>query len=199
MIDQVNDQGEVGPSRGFFRKLNKFGILRTVYLILYYGVATHLPGTDAPFGVISQRFRNFLASRLIASFGRSVRVNPKAGFGSGHRISVGDNCNLSSGMKVIGDLVLGDDVMLGPEVVFISYNHEVSDLEVPMRAQGATESKPVIVGNDVWIGMRVMVMPGVTIGSHSIVAAGSVVTKDVPEWAIVGGNPAKVIKYRKDV
>ena len=89
--------------------------------------------------------------------------------------------------------------MLGPEVVFISYNHEVSDVEVPMRAQGATDSKPIIVGNDVWIGMRVIVMPGVKIGSHSIVAAGSVVTKDVPEWGIVGGNPAKVIKYRKDL
>jgi maltose O-acetyltransferase len=65
--------------------------------------------------------------------------------------------------------------------------------------QGATESRPIQVCDDVWIGMRAMIMPGVTIGAHAIVAGGSVVTKDVPEWAIVGGNPAKVIKYRKDV
>jgi maltose O-acetyltransferase len=195
----VADQGGVNSTRRFSNRLKFFGAFRSICLVLYYGLATHMPATDAPFGVISQRFRNFLASRLIASFGRSVRVNPKANFGSGRRISVGDNCNLSSGMKVIGDLVLGDDVMLGPEVVFISYNHEVSDLEVPMRAQGATESKPIIVGNDVWIGMRAMIMPGVTIGSHSIVAGGSIVTKDVPEWAIVGGNPAKIIKFRKDL
>jgi maltose O-acetyltransferase len=102
-------------------------------------------------------------------------------------------------MKVIGDLTLGDDVMLGPEVVFISYNHAVDDLDIPMRAQGATESKPIQVGDDVWIGMRAMIMPGVTIGSHAIIAGASVVTKDVPEWAIVGGNPAKIIKFRKEL
>ena len=68
-----------------------------------------------------------------------------------------------------------------------------------MRVQGASDSRPITIDNDVWIGLRAMIMPGVTIGDHAIVAAGSVVTKDVPEWAIVGGNPAKIIKSRKDV
>lgn len=198
-MNNMTDQGSVNRSRSFVNRIRKFGISRSVYLFLYYGLATHLPVTDAPFGSISQWLRNALAKRLISNFGRSVRVNPKANFGSGDRIEVGNNCNLSTGLKVIGDLKLGNDVMMGPDVVFISYNHEVSDLTVPMRAQGATESKPIQVRDDVWIGMRVMIMPGVTIGSHAIVAAGSVVTKDVPEWAIVGGNPAKLIKYRKEV
>jgi len=197
-MSHVTDQGGVNRSRSFVNRLKKFGLFRSIYLVLYYGFATHLPATDAPLGGISQRLRNALAQRLISNFGRSVRVNPKANFGSGHRIEVGNNCNLSTGLMVIGDLKLGNDVMMGPEVVFISYNHEVSDLTVPMRAQGATESKPVQVGDDVWIGMRAMIMPGVTIGSHAIVAAGSIVTKDVPEWGIVGGNPAKLIKYRKE-
>jgi maltose O-acetyltransferase len=195
-MSKVFDQGGVNLSRKFLSRLQKFGLLRTVYLLLYYGFAIHLPATDAPFGGSSQRLRNALAKRLIKNFGRSVRVNPKVNFGSGLRIEVGDNCNLSSGMCVIGDLHLGNDVMMGPEVVFISYNHQVSDLTIPMRAQGATESRPIKVGNDVWIGMRAMIMPGVKIGNHSIIAAGSIVTKDVPEWAIVGGNPAKIIKYR---
>ena len=198
-MSKFTDQGGVNRSRGFVKRFKKFGFLRSICLILYYGLATHLPPTDAPLGSASQWLRNVLARYLISNFGRSVRVNPKANFGSGRRIEVGNNCNLSSGLRVIGDLKLGNDVMLGPEVVFISYNHKVTDLELPMRAQGATDSKPIIVGNDVWIGMRVIVMPGIKIGSHSIVAAGSVVTKDVPEWGIVGGNPAKVIKYRKDV
>ena len=194
----MHNQGVVNKERSSKNNFLRYGI-NYFYMLLYYGLATHLPPVDAPLGSLSQLFRNFLAKKLIKKFGNDVRVNPKASFGSGLRVEVGDNCNLPSGLIVIGDLKLGNDVMMGPEVVFISYNHEVSDLEVPMRMQGATDSKPIIVGNDVWIGMRVMVMPGVKIGSHSIIAAGSVVTKDVPEWGIVGGNPAKVIKYRKDV
>ena len=65
-----------------------------------------------------------------------------------------------------------------------------------MREQGFYPEEPVIIGDDVWIGGRVIILPGVTIGSHSIIAAGAVVTKDVPEWAIVGGTPAKVLKFR---
>jgi maltose O-acetyltransferase len=198
-MNNIVDQRGVRRSSSFASRLKKFGLLRSIYLVLYYGVVTHLPVTDAPFGRVFQWLRNALAKRLIANFGRSVRVNQKANFGSGRRIEVGDNCNLPGGLKVIGDLKLGNDVMMGPDVVFISYNHEASDLTLPMRAQGATESRPIQVGDDVWIGMRAMIMPGVTIGSHAIVAGGSVVTKDVPEWAIVGGNPAKIIKYRKDV
>jgi len=198
-MSNFKDQKVSDPSRSFLKRLGKFGLMRIIYLGLYYGLATRLPASDVPFGSFCQRFRFFLASRLLHTCGRSVRVNPGAYFGSGQRVRVGNNCNLPPGLRVIGDLTLGDDVMLGPEVVFISYNHEVSDLTVPMRAQGATESRPILVGDDVWIGMRAMIMPGVQIGEHAIVAAGSVVTKDVPAWGVVGGNPAKLIKYRKEV
>ena len=199
MDKTVSDQGGVDPSRRLMARLKKIGVGRVLLCSVYYGIAYHLPSVDAPCGRVFQYLRHFCASRLLKSCGRSVRVNPQADIGSGRRVSVGNNCNLAERLKVIGDLTLGNDVMLGPEVVFISYNHAVDDLEVPMRAQGATESKPIHVGDDVWIGMRAMIMPGVTIGSHAIVAGGSVVTKDVPEWAIVGGNPAKLIKYRKEV
>lgn len=199
VMRQKNDQGLYDSNRKISRRIRKFGFKRTLCLMFYYGFATHLPAVDAPFGSLFQLFRNYLTKQLIPKMGCSVRVNPKANFGSGLRIKVGNNCNLSTGLNVIGDLELGNDVMMGPEVVFISYNHEVSDLEAPMRQQGASESRPIVVGNDVWIGMRAMVMPGVRIGDHAIIAAGSIVTKDVPEWAIVGGNPAKIIKYRKDV
>jgi maltose O-acetyltransferase len=59
------------------------------------------------------------------------------------------------------------------------------------------EWKPVMIGDDVWIGARVIVLPGINIRDHAIVGAGAIVTQDVPAWAIVGGNPAKVIRYRK--
>ena len=66
-----------------------------------------------------------------------------------------------------------------------------------MKLQEAAEEKPVIIGNDVWIATRAIILPGVHVGNGAIIAAGSVVTRDVPDYSIVGGNPAKVIKMRK--
>ena len=65
-----------------------------------------------------------------------------------------------------------------------------------MRGQGSTEPQKVTIESDVWIGARVIILPGVTIGKGAILAAGAVVTKDVPDYAVVGGVPAKVLKYR---
>ena len=187
------------PERRISARLSKFGVLRSFYVFLYYAVAMHLPSTSFPGGTVSQWLRGVLARKMLKSAGQGLRVARHANIASGARISIGDNCGLAEGLRVIGDVTAGDDLMLGPEVVMISYNHEYSDLNTPMRVQGASDSRPITIGNDVWIGLRAMIMPGVTIGDHAIVAAGSVVTKDVPEWAIVGGNPAKIIKSRKDV
>lgn len=88
--------------------------------------------------------------------------------------------------------------MMGPECVIISRNHEFDRTDIPMRLQGYKDAEPCVIGNDVWIGRRVMSMPGVHIGNGCIIAAGAVVTKDVPDYAVVGGVPAKVIKFRKE-
>lgn len=87
--------------------------------------------------------------------------------------------------------------MMGPNCTIYLWNHRFDDFNKPMRLQGFTSEKPVYIGDDVWIGGNVTILPGVKIGSHSIVGVCSVVTKDVPEWSIVAGNPAVVKKYRK--
>ncbi len=190
-FQQLND-----PERRLRARLSKFGLLKSLYVFIYYAFATHLPSTSFPGGTFAQGLRVFLARKMLKQVGGGLRVARKADIASGARISLGDNCGLAQGLKVIGDVHVGNDLMLGPDVVLISYNHEYSDTNRPMRIQGASVSRPITIGDDVWIGMRAMIMPGVTIGSHSIIAAGSVVTRDVPEWAIVGGNTAKIIKYR---
>lgn len=68
---------------------------------------------------------------------------------------------------------------------------------VNILEQGTDEDKPVYIGNDVWIGRRAMIMPGVHIGDGAVIAAGGIITKDVPPYSVVGGVPAKVIKYRQ--
>lgn len=85
---------------------------------------------------------------------------------------------------------------MGPDVVIISHNHIFSDLTKPMTLQGLEKPRRVIIEDDVWIGARVIILPGRKIGKSAIIGAGSVVTKDVPEYAIVGGNPSRILKYR---
>ena len=85
--------------------------------------------------------------------------------------------------------------MCGPQLMIFTTEHKMA-LEKPMRTQGVTV-KDVTIGNDVWIGARVTILAGVTIGDGAVIGAGAVVTKDVPPYAVVGGVPAKIIRFRK--
>lgn len=94
----------------------------------------------------------------------------------------------------IGGLTIGNHVMIAPYVTIITTNHRyVTQFS---KEQNYDEYKPVVIKDDVWIGERAIILPGVTISEGAIIGAGSIVTKDVPDYAVVGGNPAKVLKYR---
>ena len=86
--------------------------------------------------------------------------------------------------------------MMGTDVTVITRNHRHDRTDIPMMEQGFEEEQPVVIGNDVWIGDRVVILPGVHIGSGSIIGAGAVVTKDIPDNAIAAGVPARVIRFR---
>ena len=95
-----------------------------------------------------------------------------------------------------GEIIIGNDVMLSPHIAFLASNHVFSRTDIPMNTQGGKESK-IEVGNDVWIGYGSIILAGVKIGNGVVVAAGSVVTKDIMDFDIVAGVPAKVIGNRK--
>ena len=104
---------------------------------------------------------------------------------------IGDYSRVGLHSTVIGPVTIGSHVNLAQGVVITALNHNFSDSSTPIDAQGVATSK-VTVGDDVWIGANAVVLPGVTIGSHSVVAAGAVVTHDVPEHCLVAGVPAVV-------
>lgn len=88
--------------------------------------------------------------------------------------------------------------MMGPYVFIYTQNHNFSRTDISMDQQGWSEEKPVVIEDDVWIGARVTILPGVVIGSGSIIGASAVVTKSVPPYSVVAGNPAKVVKNRNN-
>lgn len=119
-------------------------------------------------------------------------------FGTGKNIEMGDYSQLGINCKVEEDLVLCDYVLMGPNVVIFSSSHEYKNPDVPIMLQGGIERKPVVIGNDVWIGTRVIIMPGVHIGNHVIIGANSVVTHDIPDYSVAAGSPARVVWKRKE-
>lgn len=169
---------------------------RAIFYVLYYFFARHLPGSYKPYALGSKWIRYWTCKHLFARCGRNVNIEHGAVFGGGRHIEIGDDSGVGVNC-MIKKAIIGNGVMMGPEVVFIVHNHRFDDIQIPMWKQGYIESDPVIVEDDVWIGTRAIVMPGIRIGKGSIVGAGAVVTKDIPPYSIVGGNPAKIIKSRR--
>ena len=116
----------------------------------------------------------------------------------GEGLVIGSNVGISQGcfLQVRGLVRIDDNVIFGPGVMLFSENHVFDDWEAPISLQGETR-KGVIVESGAWIGAKVIILDGVTIGRNSVVAAGCVVTKDVPPYSIVGGVPGKVLKRRR--
>ncbi|MCH7407958.1 acyltransferase [Belliella sp. DSM 111904] len=127
-----------------------------------------------------------------------IRPTNLYGGEAGVGLKVGNNSSIGpySYIGCSGYIEIGDNVMMSPRVSIYAENHNFNDVDKPMIDQGVTRSF-VKIEDDCWIAANSVILAGVTIGKGSIVAAGSVVTKDVPAYSIVGGNPAKIIKSRK--
>lgn len=108
-------------------------------------------------------------------------------------VTIGDHTRIGIHCTVIGPVCIGNHVNLAQGITVTALNHNFEDVSKRIDEQGVS-TKPVVIGDDVWIGANAVILPGVTIGSHCVVAAGAVVTKDVPNHTLVGGIPAKVIK-----
>ncbi|HKL10089.1 MAG TPA: acyltransferase [Clostridia bacterium] len=170
--------------------------MKRFYLGLYYSIACNMPRSERPFSFGAKKLRGFIATKLFLKAGKNINIEKGAYFGSGKGISIGDYSGIGVGAKLSGKITIGSHVMMGPEVMIYTANHNYGRDDIPMIEQGDSEMKPVVIGDDVWIGARAIILPGVELGKGCIIAAGSVVTKDVPQYSIAGGNPAKVIKKR---
>lgn len=171
--------------------------MRKLWLALYYFMAKRMPNSDAKLSFGAKSFRRFLVRRIFDEAASDINVERNVFFGSGRGFKMGSRSGLGINARLQGPLTIGNNVMMGPDVMIYTQNHRTDRVDIPMIDQGNSEKREVIIGDDVWIGARCIIMPGVKIGEGSILAAASVITKDVPPYAVVGGVPAKVIKMRK--
>lgn len=108
-------------------------------------------------------------------------------------VIIGDHTRIGLHNTVIGPVTIGNHVNLAQGITVTALNHNYENVELRIDEQGVS-TNPVTIADDVWIGANAVVLPGVSIGSHSVVAAGAVVTKDVPAHSLVAGVPAKIIR-----
>lgn len=168
-------------------------------LLLYKLILQYLPASDNRYKIsykLIRPLRSNIAKQCLDRGGQNVNIERLADFGLGSNISIGDRSNIGIRCRVRGPLKIGKDVMMGPEVVILGESHRYDRTDIPMIFQGSEESKLTEIDDDVWIGTRAIILNGVKINKGSIIAAGAVVTKDVPAFTIVGGVPAKIISKR---
>lgn len=137
--------------------------------------------------------------KTLKSVGRNVHLCPGYRISSPGKVSIGDNTWTGAGLLIHGEggVTIGSGVILSSNVEIWTSNHnyDAEDLmSVPYDYRMVY--KPVTIGDNVWVGTHVLFVPGVTVGEGAVIGMGAVVTKDVPPYAVVGGNPAKIIKYR---
>lgn len=167
---------------------------KKIFRVILFTFGALLPTSYYPLGKLAKKIRYYCASHIVSEIGYNVNI--ERGAIIMESLIIGDNSGV--GVKsVIGDKVtIGRNVMMGPECLIYTTNHNFD--KSSKRFDGKTEIRPVMIKDDVWIGARVTILPGVTISEGVIIGAGAVVTKNVPPYCVVAGNPAKIVKRLLD-
>lgn len=169
-------------------------IKKKLCYILYWITAAWLPISRQ--SRIAKKIRWFWAKMIVEKIGNNVNIERCAVLSP--KLQIGNNSGIGVNCEVYGSVIIGENVMMAPDVVIYTSSHKHDRIDVPMREQGMTECEPVLIGDDVWIGRRVVIMPGVKLGNGCIIGAGAVVTKNIPDYSVAVGVPAKVVKIRMD-
>ena len=171
---------------------------RNLRTLVYFLFLRWLPNSNIPGGFIFDKMRYYWCRPLFRKCGYPVQIQHYAHFGNGSMISLGDNSDLGTNCYLVGDITLGNDVAMAYDVFITSQNRDFTNTDRPILADGNRPLAPVVIHDDVLLLARCAILAGVTIGSHVIVGAHAVVSKEVPSWCVVAGNPARIVKWRKE-
>lgn len=170
-----------------------------ISLFFYYTILRHLPNPGFPIiGQLCKKLRYLACRNIFCSCGKPVNIYRNVNFGNGKDIEIGDHSGLNYGFTIKNTkLKIGKYVMTGPNVLIQGGGHKFESTSVPIGLQGNLPKSELEIKDDVWIGTKTIILGNTKIiGKGAIIGAGSVVTKPVPDYAIVAGNPARIIRYR---
>lgn len=174
-------------------------IPKFIALVFYYGLFRYFPRSYFPvIGKLSCILRRTCCKVIFKKCGKDVNIEHGAVFGCGFDIEIGDRSGIGINAHIPSDTIIGNFVNMGPEVFILSQNHRIDRTDITMQEQGYDSKKQTIIEDDVWIGRQVLMTPGRHIAKGTVIGAGCLLCKDFPEYSIVGGNPSKLIRNRKD-
>jgi maltose O-acetyltransferase len=168
-------------------------MIRKLYYLIYLLLFRNTPEDYRPYALFFPSIRSWLVRNYLEQCGKKPRV--KHGAEISLNSTIGDYSELGTRCMVQSNVHIGSHVIMGPDIKIYSRNHRFERLDMPIKDQGKHYLETYI-GDDVWLGANTIITAGCHIGNHAVVAAGAVVTNDVPDYAVVGGVPAKIIKYR---
>lgn len=169
-------------------------MLKIIIGKLLYSFTKRMPESYSKIHLGQKKLRGFCGHLIMKKVGKNVNIEKNARFNS--NVEIGNNSGLGINCYISGACKIGDDVMMGPNVQIYTRNHNHKRTDISMNLQGDEEERQVTIGNDVWIGASVIILPGARIGNHVILGAGTVVGGSIPDYAMVIGNPCIIKKYR---
>ena len=164
--------------------MNKQRLKRMLGRILYF-FASRMPESANKMNFGGKKLRGISGKLIMKSCGEHVNIEKGAVFASD--TCLGEHSGIGAFCVIANTTIIGNNVMMARECIINPNNHKIDDITEPMNRQGFEPVKPVVIEDDVWIGSRAIILPGVHIGHGSVIGAGAVVTHDVPAFAIVGG------------
>ena len=170
--------------------------MKRLQLIIYYLIISKLP--HSRLNMIFNKIRCWYVCSVL----KIMKQNQENYFednvyiGDSSKVKIGKHCHINENVFIQG-ATIGNYVMIAPNVTLLNSLHNYQKIDIPMIKQGGIENLNSTIKDDVWIGRNAIIMPNITIGEGAVVAAGSVVTKNVEPYTVVGGVPAKLIKRRK--
>lgn len=171
--------------------------MRKLLLIIYYLVISKLPHSS--FLSLSNRIRIWYCSKVlkIIEYDKNSKFEDHIYISDGRRIKIGKYCRINEYVFLQGEVEIGNYVLIAPYASIYSFAHKYDKVDKPIIMQGVTGIRKVVIGDDVWIGRNVVILPGITIGEGSIICANSVVTRNIKPFSVVAGIPATLIRKRK--
>ena len=172
-------------------------LIKAICYVGYYFFAYHLPENQWVGGSLWNALRVFFARPMLRECGKDIHIDRHVNFGKGDSLTLKDHSGLGAYSKLIGDITLERWAATSFDIFITAYGRKMDRTDIHILYQGKVPDEPVILGEGTVLFASVIILPGVHTGEGCVIGAAAVVTRDVPPYCVVAGNPARVVKWRK--